>query len=71
MVGDAIMGLDRDGAAWNFEMPIVAVFYGLDANDLDKTGQGKSILDGINVVRLNDIDVYLEQLACRLAETRR
>ena len=30
------------GAAWSREVPILAVFYGMQVNDLDETGQGQS-----------------------------
>jgi hypothetical protein len=59
------------GAAWNREIPILAVFYGMSVNDLDKTGQGKAILDDINIINLNDFDAYLKQLGVRVMEARR
>lgn len=39
------------GAAWNREIPILAVFYGMQVNDLDETGQGKAILEDINIIK--------------------
>jgi hypothetical protein len=59
------------GAAWNRQIPILAVFYGMSVNDLDKTGQGKAILDDINIINLNDFDAYLKQLGVRVMEARR
>ena len=59
------------GAAWNREIPILAVFYGMSVNDLDKTGQGKAILEDINIINLNDFDAYLKQLGVRVMEARR
>ena len=41
------------GAAWNLEILIVAVFYGMTVNDLDERGQGKAILEDVNVIGLN------------------
>jgi hypothetical protein len=32
-----------DGCSVDREIPILAVFYGMSVNDLDKTGQGKAI----------------------------
>lgn len=59
------------GAAWHREIPILAVFYGMRVSDLDKTGQGKAILEDINIINLNDFDAYLKQLALRVMEARR
>lgn len=59
------------GAAWNREIPILAVFYGMSVSDLDKSGQGKAILEDINITDLNDFPVYLKQLSVRVLEARR
>jgi len=59
------------GAAWNREIPILAVFYGMEANDLDKTGQGKAILEDINIISLNEFDTYVRQLGARIDEAHR
>ncbi|MGH8560281.1 MAG: toll/interleukin-1 receptor domain-containing protein [Methylococcales bacterium] len=59
------------GAAWDREIPILAVFYGMIVNDLDKTGQGKAILEDINIINLNDFDAYLRQMATRVAEAQK
>ena len=56
------------GAAWNREIPILAVFYRMEVGDLDKNGQGKAILEDINVLQLNEFDVYLQQLRSRVRE---
>ena len=56
------------GAAWNLEIPVVAVFYGMTVSDLDSTGQGTAILDDMNVITLNDIDTYFAELRVRLRE---
>lgn len=58
------------GAAWMREIPIVAVFYGMEVGDLDKTGQGKAILEDINAINLNDLDDYLGQLRQRIEKTQ-
>ena len=54
------------GAAWGQEMPVVAVFYGLKPADLEESGQGKAILEDINIVALNDIDDYFAELGARV-----
>ena len=58
------------GAAWMRRIPILAVFYGLSVSDLDKSGQGKAILEDINVVSLNELGTYLSQLQVRIQEAR-
>lgn len=59
------------GAAWQKEIPIVAVFYGMVASDLENTGQGKAILDDINILTLDgDFDVYLDQLRQRIEKAK-
>ena len=56
------------GAAWNREIPILVVFYGMQVNDLDKTGQGKAILEDINIININKFESYIEQLHARIVE---
>lgn len=58
------------GAAWDREIPILAVFYGMTMSDLDKTGQGKAFLEDANVIQLNDFDTYLKQIALRIKEAQ-
>ena len=53
------------GAAWAQDKPIVAVFYGMEVDDLVKSGQGKGMLEDINVLQLNDIERYFTELADR------
>jgi hypothetical protein len=55
------------GAAWSLEKPVVAVFYGMKVTDLEGSGQGKGILEDINVLDLNDFDSYLRELSARNA----
>jgi hypothetical protein len=54
------------GAAWGQNKPVVAVFYGMGLNDLETSGQGKGILEDINIVQLNDIEQYFGELATRV-----
>lgn len=58
------------GAAWEREIPIVAVFYGMDEGDLEKSGQGKAILEDINILNLDDLDAYLGQLRLRIQKAQ-
>jgi hypothetical protein len=54
------------GAAWGQDKHVVAVFYGMDVGDLEESGQGKGMLEDINVLQLNDIEQYFTQLATRI-----
>ena len=54
------------GAAWSRAIPVVVVLFGMDLADLEKSGQGRAILEDINVVHLNDFDDYLRQLEARI-----
>jgi len=40
------------GAAWSRAIPVVVVLFGMDLADLEKSGQGRAILEDINVVHL-------------------
>jgi len=42
------------------------VFYGMEIGDLEESGQGKGMLEDINVLQLNDIERYFTQLANRV-----
>jgi hypothetical protein len=53
------------GAAWGRGIPVVAVFYGLEPGDLEESGQGKAILEDINLLQLNAFDQYMDQLKAR------
>ena len=59
------------GAAWNQEIPILAVFYGMSVSDLDETGQGKAILEDINIININEFNSYIEQLHTRIVEVKK
>lgn len=54
------------GAAWGQDKPVVAVFYGMALSDLEENGQGKGMLEDINVLQLNDIQQYLAEVAIRV-----
>lgn len=55
------------GAAWVQGKPVVAVFYGMGVDDLQDSGQGKGVLEDINVLPLNDIEQYFGQLENRIS----
>ncbi len=57
------------GAAWGLGKPVVAVFYGMDVSDLEASGQGKAILEDINVLELSAIDSYFDELGQRIGST--
>src|SRR5262245_17217440 len=54
------------GAAWGQGKPIVGVFYGMDVAQLEDSGQGKAILEDINILQLNQFDRYLGELETRI-----
>lgn len=56
------------GAAWIQDMPILAVFYGVEPKDLEESGQGKAVLEDINTILLNDFDCYIKELTNRVQE---
>jgi len=57
------------GAVWGRRIPVVAVFYGMNASDLDDSGQGKAILEDINLLELNDFNAYAIQLQKRVRDS--
>ena len=44
--------------------------YGMGASDLENTGQGKAILEDINILTLDELDVYLDQLRQRIEKAK-
>lgn len=54
------------GAAWGQGKRIIAVFHGMILSDLGKDGSDRSILEDVNVLQLNDMDRYLEELEERV-----
>lgn len=60
------------GAAWGRDIPVVAVFYGMEASDLEDTGQGKGFLENSNILTLDDLNnEYLNQLRLRIEKAAR
>ncbi len=58
------------GAAWNRQMRIVALFFGLSVRDLDTSGQGAALLADVNALDLDDLDTYLTELRSRVWEAQ-
>ncbi len=54
------------GAAWGQNKPVIGIFYGMTVGDLENSGQGKAILEDINVTEINAIDRYLRELQTRV-----
>ena len=54
------------GAVWGLGKRIVGVLYGLSANELVTQDGTPALLKRIDLVRLNDVDVYLNQLKVRV-----
>ena len=66
VVSKAVLGVgDEIGAAWGQDKPVVAVFYGMEVRDLEESGQGKGMLEDINVIQLNELERYLVELGAR------
>ena len=55
------------GAAWGQRKRIVGVLYGVAVDDINKLEHGPVLLKRLNLVEINDIDRYFEQLAARIA----
>jgi hypothetical protein len=53
-------------AAWALEKRFVGVRYGLTLEEIDKNHGGLAILSPTNVIALNDVDLYLKELAARV-----
>lgn len=58
------------GAAWGQGKPVVAAFYGMTVSELEDSGQGKAILEDINVMQLEDFEDYARELAVRVERSR-
>jgi hypothetical protein len=56
------------GAAWIRRIPIIVVLHGLDTKVFHAQPNAPVFLKKRDVVRLNDIDQYLNQLAARVTE---
>lgn len=58
------------GAAWGRRIPIVALLHGMTAAELQSRPGIPVLLKKRNLIDLNEINTYLEQLRLRIAETQ-
>lgn len=56
------------GAAWGRKIPIVALLHGITPDDLQSKPGVPVLLKRRDLVTLNDVDVYFNQLAQRVTE---
>ncbi len=56
------------GAAWGRRIPIVALLLGITPSELQMRPGIPVLLKKRNLLQLNEIEIYLEQLAARIAE---
>ena len=54
------------GAAWGRRIPIVAVLYGITEFDIQSKAEIPGFLKKRNIIGLNEIDIYLNQLKDRV-----
>ena len=57
------------GAAWGRRIPIVGVLHGLTPEGLQSDSNVPTLLKRRNLIQLNEIESYLEQLAKRIKST--
>lgn len=58
------------GAAWIRRIPIVVVLHGLSVTEFQKQPNAPVFLKKRDIVRLNDIDRYFEQLGVRIEQEK-
>jgi hypothetical protein len=58
------------GAAWIRRIPIIVVLHGLSAKDFQSQSNAPVFLKKRDIIRLNDIDQYFEQLSTRVTAER-
>ncbi len=56
------------GVAWFRKIPIVVVLHGISVNEVQAKSSVPVYLKKRDMVRLNDVDQYLDQLGDRIAE---
>lgn len=56
------------GAAWIRRIPIVVVLHGLSVTDFQAQPNAPVFLKKRDIIRLNDIDQYFQQLSARVAQ---
>jgi hypothetical protein len=58
------------GAAWGRRIPIVALLLGITPTELQTRAGVPVLLKKRDLLQLNDIDTYLEQLAARIGQNQ-
>jgi TIR domain len=56
------------GAAWIRRIPIVVILHGISTSDFQAQPNAPIFLKKRDIIRLNDIDHYLQQLGARTSE---
>lgn len=54
------------GAAWGRRIPIIGLLYGINIQELKTRPDVPVFLTKRDIIRLNDLDIYLEQLEVRV-----
>jgi hypothetical protein len=54
------------GAAWGQDKRVIAVLFGLTVSQLEELGESKAVFEDINILNLNDMDQYLDELRKRV-----
>lgn len=56
------------GAAWGQGKRVVGVLHGLDVAKLEEIGGSKGAFEDLNVIQLNNVSEYFEELKSRIRE---
>ena len=59
------------GAAWILRIPIVGILYGISADEFQAKSKIPTLLKKRNLIDINAIDRYFEELQRRVVETQR
>ena len=54
------------GAAWGLGIRVIGVLHGISFNDLNENGSNPILLKKSNLIQLNDLDKYLDQVQSRI-----
>ena len=54
------------GAAWIRQIPIVILLHGISVSDFQATPNAPVFLKTRDMIKLNEVEVYLNQLGCRI-----
>jgi hypothetical protein len=59
------------GAAWYKDIPIIAVLLGITPKEIQEHPRATIAIKERNIIHLNDIDRYFEQLEQRIVSSRK